>query len=154
MSNVDLYVQVDGEAENPEMAIADAAIEETSVPFEEGQLVEVKIEAAWKDLDGKYHARVSLVRKLSPEEGREIEPAEKPVKVAHDKITKPKNDNDSAMQNEPHMKMAEEDFEHDFDKAAEEKREKEELSLEIANSYERQKKADPNQPKPDAEGEL
>lgn len=144
MSNIDLYVQVDGEAEDPETAIADAAISETSVPFEEGQLVEVKIEAAWKDLDGKYHARVSLVRKLSPEE--------KPVKVAHDKITKPKNDNDSAMQNEPHMKMAEDDFEQDFDKAAEEKHDK--LSQEISNSYKRQKKADPNQPKPDGDGEL
>lgn len=144
MSNVDLYVQVDGEAENPEQAIADAAISETSVPFEEGQVVEVKIEAAWKDLDGKYHARVSLLRKLSPED--------KAVKVAHDKITKPKNDNDSAMQNEPHLKMAEEDFEHDFDEASEKQKDK--LSKEISNSYDLQKKSHANQPKLNGDGET
>ena len=48
--------------------------------------------------------------------------------------------------------MAEEDFEHDFDEASE--KQKDELSKEISNSYDRQKKSYPDQPKLNGDGET
>ncbi len=111
-----------------------------TIPFEEGDVVEVKIDATWTTPDGKHHARVSLVKQTKPvldeqqlgksadninappvENKNEIPPAlqENPdVVVAHDGLT----DNDpsedsSALELTPEMERAEQELENDFDES-------------------------------------
>jgi len=64
--SISLYVETDGQADSPEAAIAEAAIDPSSIPFEEGDVIEVKIEATWTTPDGKHHAKVSLVKQSNP----------------------------------------------------------------------------------------
>jgi len=138
--SIALYVETDGQSENPEQAIAEAALTPDTIPFEEGDVVEVKIEATWTTPDGKHHAKVSLVKQTKPgNDDRNLaktnnvnenfadnldklpaELQENPdIEVAHDGLTDndPENLDSSALELTPDMAEAEEEFEHDFDES-------------------------------------
>jgi len=106
--SIALYVETDGQSENPEQAIAEAALTPDTIPFEEGDVVEVKIEATWTTPDGKHHAKLPAELQENPD-----------IEVAHDGLTDndPENLDSSALELTPDMAEAEEEFEHDFDES-------------------------------------
>jgi len=143
MSGIALYVETDGQSENAVGAIEDAAVSKDSIPFDEGDIVEVQIDATWTTPDGKHHARVSLIKTQKPvldekqmaqsadnanhapannlSEPPEPEQSEESpdVEVAHDGLTDndPNNTESSALELTPDMQDAEEELEDDFQDA-------------------------------------
>jgi hypothetical protein len=133
MSNITLYVETDGTSDSPEKAIAEAAVHTPdSIPFDEGELVEVKIEATWTTPDGNHHARVSVMKKPDPTfDDRRQEAGANPMKqepddfldnedveMAHDHLTDPENSDDDVLELTPAMEHAEDEFEDNFHHAS------------------------------------
>ncbi len=140
MGGIALYVETDGQADSPEQAIAQAALSPDTIPFEEGDVVEVKIDATWTTPDGKHHARVSLVKQTKPvldekelaqesdnvnaqpvdkkNTAPEVSPVDPDVKNSPDGLTDADpNEDSSALELTPDMEEAEKELEHDFDES-------------------------------------
>lgn len=116
MGEIALYVETDGTADDPESEIARTAVGSPSLPFEEGSIVELKIEATWTDQQGHHHARVSVEKVEEPDFENENS---QEFLFAHDKVIRG-HKNDPLLINTPDLEHAAEELEDEFDEAVEE----------------------------------